>query len=695
MMNLEFKIKKGYPLPLGATCCCDGINFSLYSESAEYVKLLLFNYENLTDPFIELTLNRDNHCQFHIWNIFLEGLKSTNNNPIYYGYIVKKKEKTFINKKFLIDPYAKAIEDKLFIQEDSMPNNVNNFKTSLRGVVVDKSVYNWEDDKAPMIPIEKSIIYEMHVKGFSFMDKTISAPGTFMGIIEKIPYLKELGVNVIELLPTFEFDSKNRLSYIRDKEKFLTDYWGYNSINFFALKKSYCQDQRQLDYLNEFKDMVKLLHREGIEVILDVVYNHTAECNQEEGSIINFKGLDEKVYYQLDKNAQCYLNYSGCGNTVNCNHPIVRKQILDSLKYWAKEMHVDGFRFDEATVLSRDTEGKILESSPLLWDIELSEDLIHKKLIAEVWDVASSQLGNFGGYRWSEWNAHYRDTIKRFIKGEPGISSLVANKIGGNSDIYLHKKHTPINSINYISSHDGSTMYDIVSYEKKHNEANAENNLDGPNEFLSWNCGVEGETEDPDIIFLRKKQMKNFITILMLSRGVPMILAGDEMCRTQFGNNNAYCQDNEISWINWDLLDKNQDIFRFFKMIINFRKQVSALTKNGFYNGKDTNMRGFKDIEWHGQKVHNCNFEDSDSKLLSFTIASFNNAEPDLHVMLNMHETTRIFEIPAITDNRKWYFFIDTNKPSPKDILDEKEVVLHKRNTCAVRSHSCIVLISK
>lgn len=453
--------------------------------------------------------------------------------------------------------------------------------------------------------------------------------------------------------------------------------------------------------------MVKALHKAGIEVILDVVFNHTSEGDHR-GPVINFKGFANNAYYILSaQDRQYYMNYSGCGNTLQANHPITEKLILDSLKFWAKEMHVDGFRFDEAVILCRDEYGVPMEHPPVIWQIELSETLADTKVIAEAWDAAGLyEVGYFPGYRWAEWNGRYRDAIRRFVKGDQGyieggtIIGQVANVIAGSADIFEASGELPINSVNFLTAHDGFTLNDLVTYNWKHNEANGEENRDGVEDNLSWNCGIEGETEDPFVAALRRRQIKNFVTILMLSQGVPMFVAGDEIRRTQGGNNNAYCQNNEISWMDWTLLEKNQDIFRFFKQIIAFRKQHPLLRRSRFFSGR-INARELADLSWHGCCLHSPGWYDANSRVLAFTLGGFEDEDledVDIHVMLNMEWEDLNFDVPQLP-GRQWIKVVDTAEPSPgdiaEDIVNPPQEAMIATSLCPVKSQSIVVLLSR
>jgi len=551
----------------------------------------------------------------------------------------------------------------------------------MRSVVVDYSNFDWEDVVAPEVPLEETVIYETHVGGFT-LDKSseVKHPGTFNGIIEKIPYLKELGITSVELLPVFEFD-ETEVSGIDKEGNKLSNYWGYSTIGFFTPHSKFCVNPDEGKHLDEFREMVKALHKAGIEVILDVVFNHSGEGNHE-GPYVNFRGIDNKIYYFLSpEDPEYYQNFSGCGNTINCNHPVIEKFIIDCLKFWVEEMRVDGFRFDEGSILLRGEDGKPVMHPPVIWELELSDVFANTKLITEAWDADGLyQVGNFPGYRWGEWNGRYRDDVRRFVKGTAGFQSAIASRISGSNDIYYESRHTPLNSINFITCHDGFTMMDLVSYNSKHNENNGEWNNDGINENFSWNCGIEGSTDNEEIIEFRKKQMKNFFAILMLSHGIPMILMGDEVGRSQKGNNYAYCQNNPISWFNWNDMKANEDILLFVRKMIKFRSENRSLHVGEFYDGS-VNPRGFKDIGWHGCKLFSPGWDDDSSKVLAFTIGGIDKNACDIHVMMNFNPFPLSFEIPSPVDNRKWTRFTDTSindsKNTNKVIIDNSEYILN------------------
>ncbi|WP_414589359.1 glycogen debranching protein GlgX [Scytonema sp. PCC 10023] len=691
----KYQVEVGRTHPLGATLCKDGVNFSVFAEHATSVELLLFEEPNDLEPIQIIKLDSKNNKTFHFWHIYVKGLKPGTG----YAYRVggpqdlHRTGHRFNKNKVLLDPYSKGNANALWNRIDALGSK-DNLATSMRSVVIDTSNYDWEGDHPLNRPMSDTIIYELHVSGFTKSSSSdCKYSGTFSGVIEKIPYLKKLGITAVELLPIFDFDETEIVREVNGTA--LKDYWGYNPHSFFAPEASYCYAPREKSPINEFRDMVKALHKEGIEVILDVVFNHTSEGNHQ-GPTINFKGLGNSTYYHLVSwDRQYYMDYSGCGNTFNCNHPIAEKLIVECLEFWVKEMHVDGFRFDEGSILSRGQDGLPMIHPPVVWHIETSAALAETKIITEAWDAAGLyMIGYFPGYRWAEWNGRFRDDIRRFVKGEPGLVGAVAVRIAGSADLYQETGHLPINSINFITCHDGFTLNDLVSYNDKHNEANGENNQDGINENLSWNCGTEGETNDATIDALRRRQIKNFAAILLLSQGVPMIVAGDEVRRTQKGNNNAYCQDNEISWFDWDLVEKNADIFRFFKLMIDFRSCYChpGLRRSYFFNG-EVNERGLADISWHGCKLYSPGWHDPHARVLAYTLGGFD-GNADIHVMFNMYWEDIEFEIPSVQD-RRWYKVIDTAEASPMDIVERGKETMVSGDVYVVKNRSIVVLISQ
>ncbi|MBI4647028.1 MAG: glycogen debranching protein GlgX [Bacteroidia bacterium] len=696
-MNVRnlYKTKPGKPHPLGATPDKKGVNFSVFSRNATDIELLLFDEHDDLDPVQIIALDPKVNKTFFFWHIYVEGLKP----GIHYAYRVDgpwdlSLGHRFNKHKVLIDPYSRGNTTTLW-DKDAACTAESNLHKSMRSVVIDTGNYDWEGDKPLNRHMSEQIIYELHIGGFTKSPTSgVKYPGTFRGVIEKIPYLKELGITAVELLPVFEFDDKDILRY-DDNGKPLYNYWGYSTVAFFAPDAKYCVLPEQGSHINEFRDMVKALHKAGIEVILDIVFNHTNEGNHK-GPTYCFKGFDNSIYYHLKPdNREYYLDYSGCGNTVNCNHPVTEKFILECLEFWVNEMHIDGFRFDEGSILARGEDGQPMIHPPVIWNIELSEALFDTKIIAEAWDAAGLyQIGYFPGYRWAEWNGRFRDDIRRFVKGDYGMIGQVANRIAGSSDIYMSTGHLPINSINFITCHDGFTMYDLVSYNNKHNLANGEQNRDGADDNYSWNCGAEGEANKPEVEELRERQLKNFTAILLLSQGVPMLLAGDEIKRTQQGNNNAYCQDNEISWFDWTLANKNKFLLRFFRNMINFRKQHSILHRPRFFTGNEFNERGLPDIMWHGCNLNNPGWDNYHSRVLAFTMGGFENDKIDLHVMFNMDSHDLDFELPVVI-GRKWYRFADTALKSPDDITEPGKEKLVTKNKYQVIKHSIVILISR
>ncbi|MGP0018318.1 MAG: glycogen debranching protein GlgX [Candidatus Sulfotelmatobacter sp.] len=686
-----FPVEAGSPHPLGATPSPAGVNFSLASSNATGVELLLFSAHDSLEPIQTIRFDPYLNKTFHFWHAFVRGLKP----GAHYAYRVDGRfdsaGQRFNKNKVLIDPYARGNSNSLW-DRGSACTPADNLGASMRSVVIDASGYDWEGDKPLNRPMEEIIIYEAHVRGFTQSPTSgVRHPGTFAGLIEKIPYLKDLGINAVELLPIFDFDEKALLKVVDGKP--LNNYWGYSTIGYFAPQSSYCLEPESGSHLREFRDLVKAMHKAGIEVILDVVFNHTDEGNHH-GPTYSFKGIDNRSYYLLVPWAlEYYMDFSGCGNTLNCNHPMAQKLIVDCLRYWVRETHVDGFRFDEGSILSRGEDGAPAVHPPLVWQIELDEDLADTKLIAEAWDAAGLyQIGHFPGDRWAEWNGRYRDDVRRFVKGDPGVVGTIASRLAGSADIYQERGGSPLNSVNFVTCHDGFTLNDLVSYNQKHNEANGESNCDGINDNLSWNCGVEGDSDDPSVESLRSRQVRNFMAILLLSRGVPMFVAGDEVRRSQKGNNNPYCQDNEINWFDWTLGSKNSDLFRFCKNMIRFRKLHPALRRDQFFDGS-VNERGLRDLSWHGTNLDQPGWDDAGARALAMTVAGFG-ADPDLHVMFNMFWNSLDFELPAVP-GRRWCLAVDTAKPSPHDIAEpgsEPEVLgdLHR-----VEARSVVVLVNR
>ncbi|MFM8273195.1 MAG: glycogen debranching protein GlgX [Gemmata sp.] len=578
-----FRTSRGRPLPLGPSLTPDGANFALLCRHGERVTLVILPAEGGNAPLAELPLHpRQNRTGDH-WHIRVHDLPEA----FCYGWRVDGPHgprTRFDPSRLLIDPSAVMISDA-----DTWAGTCERDpqRTSRRSLYRRGTRYNWEEDAPPLTEYEDSVIYEVHVRGFTCDPSSgVQFPGTFAGLVEKIPYLKWLGVTAVELMPVFEWDECDCPFFHPKTGEKLTNFWGYNPIAFGAPKAGLAASAKRHGQTHEFRDMVKAMHAAGIEVILDVVFNHTGEGN-DQGRTFNFRGLDNELYYLMDETGQ-YLNYSGCGNTVNCNHPVVRDLIMTCLRYWVGDMHVDGFRFDLASILGRDRKGNVMIEPPVIESITEDGVLTDTKLIAEPWDAGGLyQVGRFPfGRRWSEWNGKYRDDVRRFWRGDHGLAPALADRICGSADLYQWSGRLPRHSVNFLTAHDGFTLNDLVSYNEKHNDANGEQGRDGENNNNSWNCGHEGPTDDPAVNALRERQAKNMMATLMISQGVPMLLAGDEFLRTQQGNNNAWCQDNEISWVNWELAKKNEGFLRFVRELIQLRKRHPALRRRRFFTGE-------------------------------------------------------------------------------------------------------------
>ena len=678
----------GRSFPLGATVYPDGVNFSVFSRDAATVELLLFDRVDDPKPSRILTLDPRKNRTYHYRHLFVPNLKPGQ----IYGYRASgpfepQKGFRFDPEKVLLDPYARAVAVPGNYNRLAATQPGNNTGTAMKSVVADAGTYDWEGDQPLHRPFAKTVIYEMHVRGFTRHPSSgvkEGKRGTYAGLIEKIPYLEELGITAVELLPVYQFDPQ-------DASPGMVNYWGYSPVSFFAPHQGYSSRKDPLGVLDEFRDMVKALHRAGIEVILDVVYNHTAE-GDDRGPIFCYKGLQNDTYYILEKEGSAYGNYTGCGNTLNANQPIVRRLIVDSLRYWVREMHVDGFRFDLASILSRDETGHPLKNPPVLWDIESDPVLAGTKLIAEAWDAAGLyQVGSFIGDSWKEWNGKFRDDVRGFLKGDNGTVSRMATRLLGSPDLYSWKEREPEQSINFVTCHDGFTLNDLVSYNQKHNEANGEENRDGSNDNLSWNCGVEGPTDDPDIERLRNRQVKNFLTINLLAVGAPMLLMGDEVRRTQRGNNNAYCQDNEVNWFDWSLLAKHPDVHRFVKQLLFFRLRRDAAEEEGL-SLNELLRRG--QMQWHGVKLNQPDWGDH-SHSLACTVRSIKGRFL-IHLMFNPYWEALEFELPPLGESPAsgWHRWIDTALDSPDDFCEGASSPLLKGANYPVQRRSVVVLFA-
>ncbi len=690
LIHPNFEIDRGLPSPFGATLMRGGINFAVYSPHAQMVALALFS-ECTTDPIVEFPLDPSFNRTGHVWHIFVKGL----DHGIKYGFRLRGEQKfnPVDERIILLDPYARTTcggneWGKPFkIERDG---KMHTFRTS---AIIDNR-FNWETDRPLNIPLEDTIIYELHVRGYTIHPSSqTKARGTFLGLTEKIPYLKSLGITAVELMPITDFDETGLNRKNPKTGEPLLNFWGYDPISFFAPKAAYAHTKNEYHIVHEFKTMVKKFHEAGIEVILDMVFNHTGE-GDETGPIYHFKGLDKHVFYLIDPKTGKYLNYSGCGNTLNCNHPVVRDMIMDSLRYWVTEMHVDGFRFDLASILGRGRDGEVLANPPLIEHIAADPILAHTKLIAEAWDAAGLyQVGDFPHFkRWMEWNGKFRDDVRRFVRGDRGMVPALASRLAGSSDLYQDDGREPYHSVNFVTCHDGFTLLDLVSYNQKHNWENGENNRDGSDVNFSWNCGVEGPTSDPEILRLRNRLRRNYFTILLLSQGVPMLLAGDEFGRTQKGNNNAYCQDNEISWVNWQLADQNADLLRFVRLLIHFRQTHRTFHRTKF---QVETINGIPEMTWHGLRVGKPDWSEN-AKYLGLLYSTFpKTGDPDIYLMFNSASEEQIFQLPRPNYGTKWHLFIDTFQEPPNEIYQSAHrPVLKEQTVYHVAPYSVVVLVS-
>jgi isoamylase len=679
--------RQGTSSPLGATPCRDGVNFSVFSRHATGVELLLFDRVDEAKATRVIRIDPAGNRTYHYWHVFVPGVKPGQ----IYGYRIEgpwdpAKGMRFDPAKVLLDPYGRGVAVPDRYNRDAARQAGDNSATAMKSVAVDPSVYDWEGDAPLRRSSAQTIVYEMHVRGFTRHPSSgvrEGARGTFAGLIERIPYLQQLGITAVELLPVFQFDAQ-------DCPPGKVNYWGYAPVSFFAPHQAYSSRQDPLGPVDEFRDMVKALHRAGIEVILDVVFNHTAEGDHL-GPTQCFRGLDNTAYYILEEDRSRYANYTGCGNTLNANHPIVRRMIVDSLRYWVESMHVDGFRFDLASILARDASGHPMANPPVLWDIESDPALAGTKLIAEAWDAAGLyQVGSFIGDSWKEWNGRFRDDIRAFFRGESNSVARVADRLVGSPEIYGHEGREAEQSVNFVTCHDGFTLNDLVSYNNKHNDANGQNNCDGTNDNRSWNCGVEGPTNDPAIESLRNRQVKNFLTVTMLSLGMPMILMGDEARRSQAGNNNAYCQDNEISWFDWTLVEKHADVHRFVTLL-NARRSLRVMEHERRRVTLNQLIRQARKV-WHGVRIGQPDWS-SDSHSLAFEV-EVKQEELSVYLILNAYWQPLKFELPQVPDGgaSAWRRWIDTSLESPQDIVPWRTAPSLSDPTYQAAARSVVVL---
>jgi len=683
-------LRRGAPLPLGATLRRSGVNFAIFSRNATACTLVLFRPE-AQDPFVEFPLDAVDNRTGQVWHAFVEGLDAggqygfrfdmqPNPNPSVYR---------FNPEQVLLDPFARTLSN------GGAWGEYKPGERPYRNSLLVENHFDWEHDRPLNIPLVDSVIYEMHVRSFTrHASSRVAHPGTFAGLVEKIPYLKQLGVTAVELLPVNEFEESDTDRVNPFTGEPLLNLWGYQPTAFFASNAAYSSNPTGDEPIREFKTMVRAFHQAGIEIILDIVFNHTAEGNVK-GPTWSLRGIDNPTYYILDPKSGEYIDFTGCGNTVNCNNPVVRDLIVDCLRYWVMEMHVDGFRFDLASILGRGQDGSVLKNPPLLESLAYDPVLANTKLIAEAWDAAGLyQVGSFPSWgRWAEWNGVFRDDVREFVKGDAGMTSPLATRLLGSPDLYLTSAREPYHSINFVTCHDGFTLCDLVSYDEKHNLANGENNTDGTNANHSWNCGDEGPTDREAIKQLRLQQQKNFAAILLVSHGVPMILAGDEIGRTQQGNNNAYCQDNEISWLDWRMAETNAGLLRFFRLMIAFRKRCQLLRRSDF----QLNGEGGFHITWHGVKRMKPDW-DHESRTIAMQLTQIEDggrSREDLHFIANAYAGDLEFELPQIGE-REWFRLVDTAQASPLDIAEDgQEFPLTSQESYVVKARSVVIFAAK
>jgi glycogen operon protein len=672
---------RGRCAPLGATPANGGVNFSLFSRNATGVELLFFDREDDPRPSRVMALDPIANRTYHYWRAFVPSVEPGQ----LYAYRVRgpldpDRGLRFDADKVLLDPYSRGVAVPAGYSREAAREAGANDAVAMKSVVVDPRAYDWEGDELLRLHSSQTVVYEAHLRGFTRHPSSgvgEARRGTYAGFVEKIPYLRALGVTAVELLPIFQFDA-------HDCPPGRVNYWGYAPVSFFAPHAAYSSRHDPMGPVDEFRDLVKALHRARIEVILDVVYNHTAEGDQT-GPTFGLRGIDNPTYYILERERARYANYSGTGNTLNADHPVVRRMILDSLRYWVDEMHVDGFRFDLASVLSRDAAGHELPNPPLLWDIESDPSLAGTKLIAEAWDAAGLyQVGRFVGDSWKEWNGKFRDDVRDFFRGAEGTVKRVADRLLGSPDVYGHEEREAEQSVNYVACHDGFTLEDVVSYDHKHNEANGEQNRDGTDDNRSWNCGVEGPTDDPAIDRLRNRQVKNMLTVTLLSLGVPMLLMGDEARRSQGGNNNAYCHDDERSWLDWSLVERHADVHRFVTLLL-ARRRLRDLGPERERVSLAALLRRAKKA-WHGVRLGAPDWSDwSHSIALSGEVVG---QGLGIYLALNAYWEPLEFELPA----GPWRRWIDTSREPPGEIVAWEASPEHPGATYHVAPRSVVVL---
>lgn len=679
-----FKIRPGFFLENGAVVIPGGVSFTVHSQNASSVSLVLFHREECI-PYATIPYPA-NYRIGYVYSMIVFGL---NIEEFEYAFSVDGpfnpgKGQIYDPTRLLIDPYSKAVTGQSLWGERR--NGGCHYKS--RVVAND---FDWGNSKSPQIPMEDLIIYELHVRGFTRHESSgVQFPGTFAGLLEKIPYLRDLGINAVELMPIFEFDEMRDVREFKGEK--LLDYWGYNPVSFFAPNTSFTAGLEYNREGIELKDLVRQFHESGIEVILDVVFNHTAEGN-ELGPVISFKGFDNSVYYMLSPDGQ-YYNFSGCGNTLNCNHPVVQQMIIECLRYWVTEYRIDGFRFDLASILGRNEDGSPMSKPPLLQSLAFDPILAHVKLIAEAWDAGGLyQVGSFPSWsRWSEWNGRYRDDLRCFLKGDSGLAMIIADRLNGSHDLYdpLHRGNNA--SVNFITCHDGFTLHDLYSYNYKHNEANGWGNSDGENHNNSWNCGAEGETNDSSIITLRQRLVRNAFASLLCSRGTPMLLAGDEFANTQFGNNNPYCQDNVVSWLNWTDLAKNLDLFGFVKNLIALRQRHPAMR-----NQLESAHCGLPSFSKHGVRAWYLD-PNVENRVVAVMFAGYDHQKQRddiVYLAINSHWEPQTLQLPRLPGRLRWHTAVNTELANQDAVtLDPAKMILCGQSI-KMAGRSVIVLIGQ
>ena len=687
------------PLPLGTSACGEGVNFALFSRHASRVRLELFDRPEDATAARVIDLDPARHRTGDVWHVWIEGIPAGQ----LYGYRVDgpyqpENGHRFNFHKLLLDPCATAISrlpvwefgpargyDPSVLDGDPPCSTVDD-AAAMPKCVFTREHFRGHEDRPPRHPWSKTVIYEMHVRGFTIDPSSgVEHPGTYRGLMAKIPYLKDLGVTAVELMPVQEFNGQQVTGINPQTGQPLGNYWGYDPVTFFAPKASYSSSGHVGQQKLEFREMVQAFHGAGIEVFLDVVFTHTAEGN-EQGPTLCFRGIDNTVFYLLADDKRSYRDYTGTGNTINANHPVVRDHILTALRHWVVEMQVDGFRFDLAAVLGRGPSGRLLPNPPLVERIAEDPILRDVKLIAEAWDAAGAyEVGSFSDCRWAEWNGQYRDDVRRFWRGDDRLLGVFAQRICGSADIYAKSGKGPDSSINFVTCHDGFTLHDLVSYRQKHNEPNGENNHDGASENFSENYGAEGDTANDEIDSIRKRQIKNFLLTVLISRGVPMLLGGDEFRRTQGGNNNAYCQDNETSWHDWSRLEPHKDVFRFTRGMIAFRRAHPILSAEHFYTDAE--------IHWFGPQGGLPNWAEPKEKHLGCLIQE--DERRALCLMFNAGADAVDFRLPAVPPGARWHLAVDTSRAAPQDLFATGEEPWEDPQTYHLSPRSSAILLAR